>query len=274
MSFFSGFKKNKDNSGINTKEQLNKASAVLEKSLSDGPLSSSSAPLGEEHTFKQTCPVCGATIVHTGRQLYEVSNNNQSAKKKFLDEGRKCFMSHCPKCGLDVLFAYPVQYIDTEEKLNIYLMPVGHPEENEFFDNIFRYDTRPGFTTRLVADVDALVDKIRVFEVGLDDRVVEICKVLKWGDLCEEKPKYANAVCYSQWFLPSENDKEHVNYLAYGYEINGKTDSIIIELSSDFYEGVKKFFASTFYNMKLGLFEEVNKAWAYEAIDCLKQQKK
>jgi hypothetical protein len=192
-------------------------------------------------------------------------------KEMLLSEGHDLFISQCPKCGHIASFSYPVQYIDFEKKLNIYLMPVGHPDEQNFFDNGAVFDSQPGFTTRLVADVDALVDKIRVFEEGLDDRVVEVCKVLKWGDLCETKPEYANANCYYQWFLSPENHKEYDNFIAYGYEMNGKRDSIIIELPSDFYEGIKQFFKPAFLQMQMGLFEEVDKSWAYEAIDLIKQ---
>lgn len=227
----------------------------------------------EKQFFKQTCPKCGATITHSYYQFYEVTKEEQAIKKQLLKERSKFFEAKCPKCGVSASIQYPLQYIDTEKKLNIYLMPIGHPDENKFFDQVEKFNTRPGFITRLVADGDALVDKISVFDANLDDRVVELSKVLLWGDLCEQQPKYENAECNVQWFIHSDNNKEYENTILFGYEMNGKRDSVILALDDDYYQNIKKHFEPIFPLMKKVTFDEVNRKWAYDAIDIFKQHR-
>ena len=227
----------------------------------------------EEKTMQNTCPRCGATITHTYRQFYEVSKRDHRIKDKLLHERGEFFESQCPKCGIRADIMYPLQYVDVDKKLNIFLMPIGHPEEKKFLDNVEQYNIRPGFATRLVADGDALVDKISIFDAGLDDRVVEICKILMWGDLCEQQPKYVNAKCDLRWFIHSEPGKEYENTLLFGYEMGGERDSVILELSEGYYENIRKHFEPVFHLMPLKTFEEVNKSWANRAIDIFMQKK-
>ena len=69
----------------------------------------------------------------------------------------------------------------------------GDPMEDDIINNVRSGDVKNGYQTRLVANGMELAEKIQIFDSGLDDRTIEMCKVLLWGDLCERDPQYAEA---------------------------------------------------------------------------------
>jgi hypothetical protein len=73
-------------------------------------------------------------------------------------------------------------------------------------------------------------------------------------------------------FFHSKPGKSIKNY-SFRLQDGCKRDSVILELSKGYYENFKKHFEPVFSQMQTRTFEEVNKKWAYQAIDLFKQQK-
>ncbi len=220
-------------------------------------------------TEKMKCPMCGATITVSYKMFYEVTKENQHIKEQLRDPGSDIYKTKCPKCQVDATCEYPMQYVDHIQKLNFYVVPVGHPQEKKFFEMVDQFDCYPGYTTRLVADNHTLADKIRVFDAGLDDRIIEIDKILLWGDICNEKPEYATVKCTDQWYFHVEkkNDQGINHSISYVVEKNGKKELIPFVLTDGYYESTKKVFEPTLSRIKMGKFEEVGRKWAYDVID-------
>lgn len=79
------------------------------------------------------------------------------------------FRWNCPECGKDNLLTYPFLYHDSSQKL---ILLVSESRE-------LPTDTVPdGYCSRLVAGPGELIEKIMISEAGLDDVVLELCKMI------------------------------------------------------------------------------------------------
>ena len=81
----------------------------------------------------------------------------------------------CAKCGRQARIAHPLLYKDTAKELVVQLDPEGTLE----VESVIRAlgDMRPRVSL-LVRDGNALIEKVRIDDAGLDDRVVEVMKLL------------------------------------------------------------------------------------------------
>jgi hypothetical protein len=86
------------------------------------------------------------------------------------------FAFHCKKCGLRALLTYPILYHDMEKQLMIYLIPDGAEEEWSRVRTQLAGERMKEYQLRYVKTPEELAEKIREFDCGLDDRIVELFK--------------------------------------------------------------------------------------------------
>ena len=117
-----------------------------------------------------SCARCGAR--HTAEVPQSV---NVAASPELKEQVRNgsFFTWNCPHCGASNLLKFPFLYHDPQEHLMIVLTdaPVsadGVPE---------------GYTGRLVRSAGELIEKINIFDAGLDDLAVEMCKYVTGNEL-------------------------------------------------------------------------------------------
>ena len=125
--------------------------------------------------IKTTCSRCGTQF--TAEVPQSVNAAASSDLKEQVRSG-ELFTRTCPVCGTVNLLKFPFLYYDTDERLMIVLSDAplaaeGLPE---------------GYTGRLVATVGDLIEKIKVFECGLDDIVIEMCKFVTCRELKKDVP--------------------------------------------------------------------------------------
>lgn len=82
------------------------------------------------------------------------------------------FLKECPHCGKKQLVKYPLIYVDRKQQLLFCLS-----------DTALKIDDMAGFTGRLVPDAGTLIEKIKIFDAGLDDIAVEMCKFITVQEL-------------------------------------------------------------------------------------------
>lgn len=104
----------------------------------------------------------------------------------------------CPHCGSEQFINYSFLYHQMEDKLMIFYCQ--DEEEVAKVRSLYAddFDTAlnaqgesetidtTGYRRRIVIGADNLVEKIRIFDAGLDDRLVEIYKVLLYGQMQAE----------------------------------------------------------------------------------------
>lgn len=131
-----------------------------------------------ECDHEQTITICPAVNVTTDPEMRE----------KVLSGD--LFMFTCDQCGFCGYAGYPFVYEDKETNggFLIYLEPECEDREvgveGDIADQVI-YRERP---MRLVADVNALKEKVFIFEAGLDDRVIELFKVLTLAKMQDDEP--------------------------------------------------------------------------------------
>lgn len=105
------------------------------------------------------------------------------------------FKFTCPHCGSEQFVAYSFLYHDMASKLMIYCCQ--NAEEVDKVRSLYAEDfttatdehgeecaiDTTGYRRRIVIGIDALLEKIRIFENNLDDRVIEIYKILLYGQM-------------------------------------------------------------------------------------------
>ena len=179
-------------------------------------------------------------------------------------------MTTCSSCGTEISLQYPFLYHDTKKKLMIWLLPHNLPNERELLDDILATDIPSGYKTRLVSTPFELADKIAIFDSNLDDRIVEICKILIWGDLCDRDPKYEEYDVQSTMYHRNPGTQ---HTLIYHYKCRGRSSSFVVPLDNNYYDMVKNAFTGVLATMPCRKFEEINLDWSYDAIEKYKHSK-
>jgi predicted nucleic-acid-binding Zn-ribbon protein len=117
------------------------------------------------------CSKCGESIdFEVFRSVNAHTDPELAAKAK----SRELFKCKCPKCGNESYVNYDFLYNDPDKRIMIYMIF----EENKLKDicKLLSSKEIPGYTMRVVGSQQSLVEKIMMFESGLDDRSVEIGK--------------------------------------------------------------------------------------------------
>lgn len=121
-----------------------------------------------------TCPHCQAETDHKVLDHINIDRNPELRAKV---QDLSCFRVQCPNCGETVLVVHPCLYHDMANQFMVWLWP----EEGEAPHA--QFDPLAGYTLRRVDSLNAFREKINVLECGLDDRAVEIMKLLLFTQL-------------------------------------------------------------------------------------------
>ena len=126
-----------------------------------------------------TCPACRH---EQDFKVYRVINGTKSPDlKQQLLTGRLTFLT-CSSCGERTPVSYPLLYHDMDKKYSIYLMPdTKDKTRDEEIIRSVREEVIGRHTCRRVRSHNELLEKINVFDDGLDDRFLEIVKLIMQG---------------------------------------------------------------------------------------------
>ncbi len=148
-----------------------------------------------EHSERITCPNCG----EEGDFVIWKSINtaiDPETKEKVLSG--KLFRFKCPKCGVETNIMYNCLYHQMEDHIMIYTVYTDEDidEAVKAFDSYANNDllkefkpVMSNYTFRIVRDQLKLREKIYIFNQGLDDRVIELMKIILRFHLMEEEPE-------------------------------------------------------------------------------------
>ena len=115
------------------------------------------------------CPHCKKECER--RPLSRISPDRDPAVRQKVQD-LSLFRWKCPNCGTTVLVEDPCLYHDIANQFMVWLAPDGKKPEAGHFDPL------AGYALRYVDDLNAFREKINILERGLDDRAVEIMKLI------------------------------------------------------------------------------------------------
>ena len=122
---------------------------------------------------KVVCSSCGeySEIEFTAK----VNVSTHPELKESILKG-ELFMWQCEHCGTPNFHKGPFLYHDSENKLLIILTEAKLSGE----------EIPEGYTARMVRSPGELIEKLKIFDAGLDDVVIETCKYILVQDLKKE----------------------------------------------------------------------------------------
>ena len=113
-----------------------------------------------------TCPKCGRQFAFETESVF-------TDPERILD--LSAFRTECPGCGASLMLSYPCIYQDTERGGIIRLIPRGF-DLSDLPAAVSPYST--GFFLRDTYTVYSFREKVLIFEHSLDDRAVELLKII------------------------------------------------------------------------------------------------
>lgn len=139
------------------------------------------------------CPHCGEVSPYRMRTLINRSVD-PDATEKLLDGS--WFTFTCPHCGERQIAVYSCLYYDQDNRYIVALADSDEDEEQflQWMNGVYQRDTLDGALNAMLRSCDCRVvrtmsemqEKVLIKELDLDDKVIEMCKVLVEQILVQE----------------------------------------------------------------------------------------
>jgi DNA-directed RNA polymerase subunit RPC12/RpoP len=138
-----------------------------------------------------SCSRCGyrqAITVHDSINVRE----EPALKAQVLDGS--AFVWECPHCGTRNLTHRQTLYHDPDEKLMVWLTFGSGELEERVRAAYGGMEELQGYTARFVDDAGSLIEKVKIFDAGLDDVVMEMTKYVVRMELCGSMRERADEI--------------------------------------------------------------------------------
>ena len=134
----------------------------------------------QDRTLHFNCSRCGQA---SPVPVYSVVNARENPELKEEVRSGRIFLWTCPVCGRPNLARYPFLYHDPELRLLLWMSDGDAALEEQMSRVVKVQEGLEDYTARMVDTPGDLIEKIVIFEAGLDDVAMEMCKYIVRGDL-------------------------------------------------------------------------------------------
>ena len=193
-----------------------------------------------------TCPDCQKDGEF---RQFEIINITENPKMRDDIMSRQIFSYTCPHCGEKIPVLYDCIYLDTENKHCIALITHEMPS---LIDSISAED----YSIRLVQTINDFIEKIALFEDGIDDRVCELCKLF----LEESYEEQNNAELLAAYYTGRDTENDNIHFFLIGDEA-GNCETT---LSMQSYRNILEVFSNSQFDIKTET--EIDSEWALLAL--------
>ena len=211
------------------------------------------------------CPVCGTT----GEFGMWTSLNTQlnPEKKEQLLSGALC-QYICPHCGKSFNIDYPMLYHQMEDQIMIYY--VVQEEDIQMVEEQFRgefgdveteitkvlKDDMNSYLYRIVGSQRELMEKIRIFDAGKDDRIVELVKRIISDAVADKNPELEDVNLY---YLEEEGESLFV-------AVNSKGVLGTVPIPNGMYEDMANGLREKLPDLRIRSEFRIDRDWASKAL--------
>ena len=200
----------------------------------------------EDKVEEIVCPKCGKK--HTVKKYTRINvTEKPELREKILKN--EIFKFQCDDCDYVGPLTYETMYCDSKHKLFIYMAPEITDETKQ---KLRQMDLPAGADKRLVDNINDLKEKIIIRQKQLDDRVVEMCKVMYIGQL---QDMMVNDTLLNILFDYDSNGPCFIVF--FQHKGVGK-----IPLKQDFYDKIEKQYRAGILDKSVDDFMKVDMEWS------------
>ncbi len=200
-------------------------------------------------TITITCPNCNNSFAYTTWKSINVTID-PAAKQKIVDG--TFFLCTCNFCAKVHHVQYACLYHDMKQSLLIYLL-ANEPAKLDEINSIAK-DFGAEYRLRIVTNENRLIEKVKIFDAGLEDRLVEVCKLLYQAHISSKFPDKV----LTESFFDVKNDEHIIQFITEQKEI------ITATLEHEFYEKVRATLAGQTQGERT--FQHIDQNWALVAM--------
>lgn len=148
------------------------------------------AKLEKEKTIIYKCGECGEEVTLV---LPQIINEEKTAEV----EDMSLFKWTCTSCKHVWKLLYPCMYVNEDKKILVWFVNnLSQSDQLEAqLEEEFRERTK-GFTKRFCNTLEEFSEKVRVLESGLDDRTIELLKIMTFARLHVSMPSLESIYYY------------------------------------------------------------------------------
>ena len=170
-----------------------------------------------------SCTHCGARNSVTTYDIINV-NENPGLKSRVLDGS--LFVWECPHCGARNLLRCQTLYHDPAERLMVWLTGGSEELESKARKAYGGLEEMKGYTARFVDDPGSLIEKVKIFDAGLDDVVMEMAKYVSRIEVAESRKDRAADILNAAFrFLKLDGAD---NEMTFAYPLDGQMQMVAV----------------------------------------------
>ena len=208
--------------------------------------------------IKSACSSCGRLFEKEVPQSVNVSEE-PSLKEAVLDGS--LFTWECPHCGAVNMIRPELLYHDPDAKIMIWLVgdEVRSSRAEELLEAIGEEEALSDYSLRRVSEPGALIEKVKIADLGLDDVAVELCKYVTAMELSsgEKDGKLSDALSAAQLRLRSMDGAD--GRLTFVFPLEGAMHSVSVGFNV--YEDCHAILARNPGMRPAGVFPKVDGEW-------------
>lgn len=168
----------------------------------------------------ETTGICSRCREENKVTIYNSINIGEQPELKDAVLDGSAFVWTCPHCGTLNLLQYQTLYHDPSEKLMVWLTRGSEELEEQVREAYSRLDGLEEYTMRFVDDAGSLIEKIKIFDAGLDDRTMEMTKYVTRLELCENQKENAQDILAAPFKFLRMSGPD--NEITLAYPLDGK----------------------------------------------------
>lgn len=153
------------------------------------------------------CSKCGKDFEASVPTVVNISENPELKSRVISGE---LFIASCPACGAGTVVKHPFLYLDPASRLLVLLTDAAVDDT----------DMDRGLTARKVSTVGELIEKVKIFDAGLDDIILELCKFVTCRELEKDvELKFLKLDGADNEIIMTYPEKDHMEMLAIGFNV-------------------------------------------------------
>lgn len=220
--------------------------------------------MADKQTEILECPYCGEKKEITTYSSIDLAMESE-LKKLVMNE--ELFALKCEKCKKKSLIAFPCLFSDSEKRYLTWLIGGYSKEEKEALDKDLREsemsnaekEFTDSYTKRIVGTINELKEKIIIADDGLDDRVVEVLKILCVNEVIDQ------LIGVSLREVRYNSTSAGKKFLVLIFE---EKQPSMIEVTNEMYKTVMNMFSADIEkNTPREGFAEIDAYWAKDVIE-------